>query len=240
MAAIVKNEIDERYLERENLLAEVQQKYLLQQVAHDLRSPLSVFGLLLPSYLESPDIEKADLLKNSSNRAIEIANSLMTRTKIDVSANTTDVVAAVKRVLTEKKIEFAKSNINIDLEFISIENSCFIGISESIFNAIISNLLNNSADAVQGIVQPRISLSVVKSKNWLTVTIEDNGIGIPDEIKESVGQRGFTTKKLSNASGWGLGLYNAKRTIDEFGGRFAIDSNFKTGTKVILSIPILV
>lgn len=66
------------------------------------------------------------------------------------------------------------------------------------------------------------------------MSIYDNGRGIPSSILSQLGQYGVTYNKQF---GSGLGLYHAKRTMEQFGGKLTIKSEFEKGTDVILTFP---
>jgi signal transduction histidine kinase len=70
------------------------------------------------------------------------------------------------------------------------------------------------------------------------IQIEDNGPGIPDEIKDKILQPFFTTKK--GTEGTGLGLSITHDIIKAHGGEMKIESNVEHGTTFMVQIPITV
>ena len=96
------------------------------------------------------------------------------------------------------------------------------------------NLIDNSK--IHGKIPNKdlnIGLTIAVSKNWLTVTVEDDGKGIPIE--------NVTTRfvKGKNSPGSGLGLSLAKQQAESHGGRLIITSVINKGTKTIVSLPII-
>ncbi len=69
------------------------------------------------------------------------------------------------------------------------------------------------------------------------IAISDNGCGIPEHVIGHLGQPGFTFGKKLEGSGNGLGIYQAKQTIEEIGGSIQITSTRDKGTCVRLFIP---
>ena len=67
------------------------------------------------------------------------------------------------------------------------------------------------------------------------VIIEDNGVGISDEILPKIFNPLFSTKDM----GTGLGLVAVHRIVEEHGGTVGIDSSVGEGTKFILRFPLL-
>ena len=66
------------------------------------------------------------------------------------------------------------------------------------------------------------------------IIVEDNGSGIPDELQNQIFTRGFTHGKKN---GKGLGLYFAKKTIEESGGKLNLFSSLETGTRIEIILP---
>ena len=81
-----------------------------------------------------------------------------------------------------------------------------------------------------GCVTVRLSLG----KNNIILRVKDNGKGIPPDIIPKLMQRGSTFNK---ESGSGLGLYHARKTIEEWGGNIDIESEVGRGTSIIISLP---
>ena len=78
-------------------------------------------------------------------------------------------------------------------------------------------------------------MDVTAGPEWATVTIGDNGEGIPDAIRELVMDPFFTTK--SPQDGTGLGLSIAFGIVDKMGGRLVIESEIGRGTRVSIVVP---
>jgi signal transduction histidine kinase len=102
----------------------------------------------------------------------------------------------------------------------------------------LSNLINNSVEAIdqgQGIVW--ISLACNGSEN--VIQIRDNGKGIPTKHLLDLGSPGFSFGKGDlDQSGNGLGLFHAKTTIENLGGRIKIESTEGLGTTISLILPL--
>ncbi|MBW8867816.1 MAG: hypothetical protein JF610_10885 [Acidobacteria bacterium] len=94
------------------------------------------------------------------------------------------------------------------------------------------NLLVNSAQAMQGRGDIRVTLQPVNGV--LRVTVRDAGPGIAADVLERIFTPFFTTK----ARGTGLGLATAKRIVEAHAGRIAIDSAPGGGTTVTVELPV--
>jgi nitrogen fixation/metabolism regulation signal transduction histidine kinase len=82
---------------------------------------------------------------------------------------------------------------------------------------------------------PKLLVSTKLENTRVLKSIEDNGPGIPDEIKDKILRPFFTTKK--GTEGTGLGLINTHDIIKAHGGEIKIDSKEGTGTHFLIKIP---
>jgi signal transduction histidine kinase len=76
---------------------------------------------------------------------------------------------------------------------------------------------------------PKLKVTTMLEKGQVRISFEDNGPGIPDEIKDKILQPFFTTKK--GTEGTGLGLSITHDIIKAHGGQIKIESNENEGSK---------
>jgi len=110
------------------------------------------------------------------------------------------------------------------------ETATLIGDAELI-RATLLNLLLNAAQAVGA--HGRIGVRTIVRGECVTIAIEDNGPGIPMELRSRVLEPFFTTK----ARGGGLGLPIAQRTAELHGGGLTLQCPDDGGTVVTLTLP---
>ncbi|HKL18921.1 MAG TPA: ATP-binding protein, partial [Halalkalibaculum sp.] len=107
------------------------------------------------------------------------------------------------------------------------------------------NLFNNAFDAMREKAKgkretaeeylPKLMVRTKAEGNTITIEIEDNGPGIPEEMKDKILQPFFTTKK--GTEGTGLGLSISSDIIKAHGGTLDIESQIGIFTKFIINIP---
>ena len=95
----------------------------------------------------------------------------------------------------------------------------------------IINLIENSQDALKEIKKPKIKIFIKKKVNEVELIVEDNGIGIPDEIIGRIFEPYITSKK----TGTGLGLAIVHKIIEEHDGKIKIERISNSGTRVIIT-----
>jgi len=109
------------------------------------------------------------------------------------------------------------------------------------------NVIQNAIHAVSLIKNPKIIVRTNCQKGYFHFEIEDNGCGIPKEHLKSIYEPSFTlkgTKDLTGSyqntiKGTGYGLSNVKKYIDQHNGIIKVDSTPGSGTRFILSLPII-
>ncbi|TVQ07464.1 MAG: sensor histidine kinase, partial [Balneolaceae bacterium] len=99
------------------------------------------------------------------------------------------------------------------------------------------NLCNNAFDAMQGAghkfqgtggYEPKLTVLTKSENGSVIIEVQDNGPGIPDEIKDKILQPFFTTKK--GTQGTGLGLSIANDIVKAHRGTLSIAESHETGT----------
>ena len=105
------------------------------------------------------------------------------------------------------------------------------------------NLMTNAFQAVhskkmstpQGFV-PKVGVSSVLNADSVTIIVEDNGDGIPSDMRDKIFQPFFTTKPTGQ--GTGLGLSISFDIIKAHGGTITIESSPEIGTKFNINLPL--
>jgi signal transduction histidine kinase len=137
-----------------------------------------------------------------------------------------------------------KEPINVDIDLQLDETVGEVPLVAEDFSRVILNLVNNAFDAMrektlQGFetlggledYQPKLTVRTHQNEKSVTIEVEDNGCGIPDEMKDKIMQPFFTTKK--GTAGTGLGLSITNDIIKAHGGVLKVKS---TGAGTAFSI----
>lgn len=110
------------------------------------------------------------------------------------------------------------------------------------FSRVVLNISNNAFDAMRDKLNqtgsgynPVLTVRTRKNVDGVTIEIEDNGPGIPDEIRDKILQPFFTTKK--GTEGTGLGLSITHDIIKAHGGTLDVVSSEGTGTTFVIHLP---
>ena len=125
----------------------------------------------------------------------------------------------------------------IDFSFLAPEKVPPIACDRHQFGQAMTNVLKNAAEAIEArqrdgeqSYRGRIAVEVGTDARYFTVTVSDNGIGLPSEGAERILEPYVTTRE----KGTGLGLAIVKKIVEEHAGEMSFTSNGGEGTKVTL------
>src|SRR5690606_31055693 len=181
------------------------------QLAHDIRSPLEALKSAKDEIARLPELERTSV-NLAIGRIEEIAYKLLVMRK-RVGSNSirqTHVKSTLGQIIQEKKMQY-RNYPGLTINFSSDQSSfsVFSGLTSETFKRIISNLLDNAVEAVN--FNGEVELKLNSSNQSFIIEILDSGPIIPSDLLRKIFEKGFTTKKEGN----GLGLYHAKKEIEE-------------------------
>lgn len=220
-----------------------------RQVAHDILSPLSALGMMSELTKELSE-ENRIFLRRAIQRIKDIANNLIGQSRqyqynqknVNDSSDfdqceimTTEFITPViDEIISEKRMEY-KEKIKINLESKAGENaySAFARVQVSAFKRVLSNIINNSIEAIDN--NGVIIVGITKDKDGIQIQVSDNGQGIPPEILNELFSKEVTYGK---DRGQGLGLIHAKKNLEMWGGKISLHSELNQGTKVKITLPV--
>jgi signal transduction histidine kinase len=105
------------------------------------------------------------------------------------------------------------------------------------FQQVVSNLLTNSLQALQG-RGGEVRVSAWSENGNLIVSVEDTGPGIPPEDRGKIFEPFFTTKQYGKgAGGTGLGLAVCDGIVSKWKGRIFVDPKPGSGARLIVELP---
>lgn len=215
-------------------------------IAHDLRSPFNALLSYTEILLEDFDELKKDELKeyihhikNVSGNIFELLNNLldwsrMQTDKYQIDPVNVDIQEAIYVVLRLFR-ESAKSK-KIDMQFES-DTRCYAYADANMISTILRNLISNAIKFSED--NSVIKISSTNEKDYVRVTIEDNGVGMLEEDIAKLFRIdiNYTTLGTHKEKGTGLGLVLSKEMIEKNGGEIFVESHIGKGTKFSFTIP---
>lgn len=220
-----------------------------KQVAHDIRSPLSALNMLIGHYKNIPE-EQKEIIQQVVLRINGIADDLLNESKNTsrpsaVTSTTTKteqnykILPALKTLITEKNLEFKDiPGVDVVPRFNNTPEEVEVAIPDKSIQRILSNLINNSVEAITD--NGMIFIEVQVKAQTLIISVIDFGKGIPPDVLEKLNRKEFLShgKEHSKKSGSGIGLESAYSDLQKVGGNLKIESKLEVGTRVTIELPI--
>jgi two-component system NtrC family sensor kinase len=212
-------------------------------VAHEINNPLAIInekaGLLkdLVQHTENcPNSDKflklADSITGSVDRCSKVTHRLLGFAKrMEDNIEVVDLRSLLEEVVGFQNTEIAHRNLKVNFNFDN--NLPTIESDRGQLQQVFLNIINNAFAAVEdgGIIDIGAASS---AENEVTVTITDNGSGIPEENLQYIFEPFYSTK---GQFGTGLGLSITRDIIDKLGGKIDVQSEVGKGT--IFSVKLL-
>ena len=208
-------------------------------VGHDIRNPLQAIAGDL--YLINNDV--ASLNESEAKESLQesvrsIQGNLIYITKIveDLQDYAKPLKPNFERIKIEKLIEEVMLLMPVETNHqvvIDIEAG-FPDITAdfSMLKRAVSNLVQNAVQAMPN--DGRLTIQAYRKENRVFITVEDTGVGIPEEVKPKL----FTPMVTTKAKGQGLGLAVVKRLVEGLNGKISFESEEGKGTKFIVELPL--
>lgn len=182
-------------------------------------------------------------------KAYKVINNLLTLFDFreDAKAKPTDINRMIKEIINffefgaKEKIIYDISNLT-EIEFIN----CFDYEMSMIIYNLVSNAIaairqkytQDETDDLSDLILGVIKFSTKQDSKYFYISIEDDGVGIPKNLVDSIFEHGTSYK---NPKGTGIGLYFIRETIQNYYFGFVeCNSRYSSGTTFTLKIPIYI
>jgi len=214
---------------------------LLSGVAHELNNPLSNVSSSAQILAEDVDELEKDFRNDLINQILEQSDRArdIVRTLLEFSRITefTWQKLALKE-LVEKTITLLRGQISSKVQInLDIPENLLITVDKQRMQQVFLNLLKNALDVIgeNGIIWISCREILKENNREVEILIEDNGPGIPKEIRDKVFDPFFTTKDVGHGSG--LGLFIVHDIVEMHGGTIRIESRKGQGTTFVIWLP---
>ncbi|MBW2038882.1 MAG: HAMP domain-containing histidine kinase [Deltaproteobacteria bacterium] len=209
---------------------------------HEFKNPLGAIRALAQSLEErfKFSFEQKDTIRAYTGRIIreiDRLNSLLASVKyvsrpLIKDMQEFDLAEVVKEAAELYQEELRQRGIRIEVS-LGTEMVPFWGTPDD-FHQILSNLIKNAEEALEGKRDGRITIALRCADDKVEVEVMDNGIGIDDEVLESIGRRPFATTK---SCGMGMGLYVVETLLEKYEGDLSLSKGPRgCGTKAKVTI----
>ena len=126
-----------------------------------------------------------------------------------------------------------KQAVDVEVEVVVPPEPVIVRADREQINQVVTNLLNNAYDAVDG--HGKLRIEVRANADWAHVVVQDNGPGIPPDVQAHLFEPFYTTKP--EGKGTGLGLAICHGIVESHGGTIEVESEAGEGTLFDVSLP---
>lgn len=205
------------------------------EAAADKDPDLRLFGLSVPEFFADAGALIGHM-QHGTQRIAGIVSQLRTYARVDDAAKweEADVNGVVRDAVTlvGNQLHEMVGRFDVDLG----DGLGRVRMNPGRIEQVVINLLVNAGHAAQPIADSRVGVTTRRDDGHVVVIVEDNGPGVPADIRARVFEPFFTTKPREQGTGMGLAI--SKRIVDEHGGTLTLESEPGQPTRFIVRLPV--
>lgn len=209
------------------------------EVAHDIRTPVSLIQLLVKQLANQEDVEKSiELIIRNTQNLNEYVSQLLdfqkiTRKQLKLSITQVDLKDCLLRIVEDFQPLIQEKSLEVILQVKHIPVYFDVPKMNRIFYNMVSNAIKYSNDG--GTIKIKSFLEDKKLK----IDFIDNGIGIPEKQQSEIFKRFTRGTNVTNKGipGTGIGLLLSKKIVELHGGKIHLESKENEGTKFTVVLP---
>lgn len=244
------NELVEEFnkmVDQLNIVEDRRQQFV-SNASHELKTPLSSIKLICDSIIQNPDVEREMVIEFLSDmndevdRLTRITNKLLSLTKMDASAEESEMVelsvinlkGLIRRIVKSLKPLAEEKKIN--MEVLMPEDVYATVDADKLWEAIYNIVDNSIKYSSEG---GWVYVEMYRDKQEVYITVADNGIGMQEEETEKIFDRFYRVDKARarETGGTGLGLSIALSSVEIHGGQIMVESHEGEGSLFRIIIP---
>ena len=214
---------------------------MAQQIAHEIKNPLTPMKLSIQHLLRSYDPKNEDGEKQLNRVLHSIIEQIdgLTRMSNEFSnfAKMPEPIFQRENMveMIEKVVNLYENEEAITIVINKPSQEIFVNVDRNLWIQVMVNLLQNAQQALLGIDNGKIQVIISAVEHQCLIQVVDNGCGISSEESARIFTPHFTTK----SSGSGIGLSLVKQIVEKHGGIISFESTENIGTTFRLELPII-
>ena len=223
---------------------EVQRRRFVSDASHELKTPLASIRLLSDSILQTENMDPDTVrefvsdIRTESDRLQRTTEKLLVLSRmdddikvvpepVDLKQVTLDTLSSLAPLARDRRVSLGSQ----------LDDGCVVMASREDMERIIFNLAENAIkyNVPNGSVTVRLS----QDDNSVHLSVEDTGIGIPEEDRLNIFTRFYRVDKARSrqSGGSGLGLSIVHDAVTAYGGSIRVGNNRPQGSVFIVSFP---
>ena len=221
------------------------QANLLRAVSHDLRTPLtningSVGILMGKDQTLKPEVREQlyTAIDDDTNWLINMTENLLAATQLETDRTKLKTAPELLEDLFQSAVRqldrrARDHHISVDLE----DQTLMASMNAGMIQRVIINMMNNAIQYTPK--DSHIILSGTRRKDWVEISVSDDGHGIADEAKKHLFDLFYTAEqgKPDSKRGLGLGLHLCQSIVNAHGGTITVSDHAPSGTTFRFTLP---
>jgi len=211
---------------------------LTSGVGHEVKNPINAIVVHLEllrnkmTAQDSPAIRHLDVIQSEIQRLDRVVQTLVDFSRpVELQLQDQDMRTVVNAVLTLASAELETRSVRVQVQL--PDHPVITKIDADLMKQALLNVILNGGQAMSNGGTLRVRLS--EDSRWAALSIQDEGEGIPDEIRSKIFNLYFTTKK----DGSGIGLAMTYRIVQLHNGQLDVESQLGKGTTFTFRIPVV-
>jgi len=209
-------------------------------VAHEINNPLAYVMMSLDELMlglqEADAKELAPLAEQAiegTRRVARIVDELRSFARDDESSSAVDINHVIQKAVS---LAAPKTRHRADVR-LGLGQIPPVMASEGRMVQVLLNLVVNASQAIESETGGLIDVRTAFVRGMVRITVQDNGRGIPLDVRDRIFEPFVTTKEVGEGSG--LGLFVCHKYVSEYGGKIELESDVGVGTTVHVWLPAL-
>ncbi|MBP2389358.1 sensor histidine kinase [Aeromicrobium fastidiosum] len=210
------------------------------QVSHDLRTPLTAIlvnaELLATEPVVASDADVAQMVgavEQAGHRMDSMIQRMLSFAQQGGRLRSADV--DLRYVLDLALKDVAPLSQRSDAQITVGELPLVIGDADLLYSVLL-NLMTNAIKFARPDRRPKVTVSAEQRERHWRIRVDDNGIGVPEDRRESMFD--LFTRDDHDRAGHGIGLATARQIVEAHGGTIAMEGNVAGGTSVWFDLPL--
>jgi PAS domain S-box-containing protein len=218
---------------------------LTSMIFHDLRSPLSNIISSLDILRGMVNVDENETVQsilgiaaNSTTRIERLVNSLLDINRLESGQQIVNQMIVYVREITDEAVkevqpmaESRKQEIIAQIP----DDLPPVWVDKDMILRVVLNLLENATKFTPA--SGKIWVNVSQEDGWVTISIEDNGPGIPVLERERIFDKFTRLRGANKPGGLGIGLAFCKMAVEGHGGKIWVESQNNVGTAFFFTLP---
>ncbi|MBS1210397.1 MAG: hypothetical protein H6R19_2795 [Proteobacteria bacterium] len=215
------------------------QRRLLHDVSHEVRSPLARMQLAIDLARQQPERTEASMqrIERESGRIDRLVEELLTLARLEARAygefdEEVDMLDLVEQIVEDARFESTANHCQV--EFSADCEALVRGRAELLHRAIENVVRNALRHTFEGTT---VHIGLHADNGYLRIDVEDDGPGLPEAALDAIFEPFVRFRENNGNDGYGLGLAITRQTIETHGGSVRAANREHGGLRIEMRLP---